>query len=79
MPTYDYDCERCGPFTESHPMAEFALPQACPACGEAAAPSRPPPRRSVPIPAVAPVVPRRAGSAPRRSSADASAGSAHRG
>ncbi len=36
MPTYDYDCERCGPFSESHPMAEFALPQACPACGDAA-------------------------------------------
>jgi putative FmdB family regulatory protein len=36
MPTYDYDCERCGPFSESHPMVEFALPQACPACGDAA-------------------------------------------
>ena len=36
MPTYDYDCDRCGPFTESHPMAEFALPQPCPACGDAA-------------------------------------------
>ena len=32
MPTYDYDCERCGPFTESRPMAEFARPQPCPAC-----------------------------------------------
>jgi putative FmdB family regulatory protein len=36
MPSYDYDCERCGPFSESHPMAEFALPQLCPACGDAA-------------------------------------------
>jgi putative FmdB family regulatory protein len=36
MPTYDYDCERCGPFSENHPMAEFARPQPCPACGTAA-------------------------------------------
>jgi putative FmdB family regulatory protein len=33
MPTYDYDCDRCGSFTEVRPMAEFALPQPCPACG----------------------------------------------
>jgi putative FmdB family regulatory protein len=36
MPTYDYDCDRCGPFSESHPLAEFDLPQACPACGDPA-------------------------------------------
>ena len=36
MPTYDYDCDRCGPFSESHPMAEFDLPQSCPACGDPA-------------------------------------------
>jgi putative FmdB family regulatory protein len=36
MPTYDYDCGRCGQFSESHPMAEFDLPQACPSCGDAA-------------------------------------------
>ena len=36
MPNYDYDCGRCGPFRESHPMAEFELPQSCPACGDAA-------------------------------------------
>lgn len=36
MPTYDYGCETCGPFSESRPMAEFALPQPCPACGEPA-------------------------------------------
>ena len=30
MPTYDYDCDRCGPFSESHPIAEFDLPQPCP-------------------------------------------------
>jgi putative FmdB family regulatory protein len=34
MPTYDYECETCGPFSESHPMAEFALPQPCPDCGD---------------------------------------------
>ncbi len=37
MPTYDYGCERCGRFTESRPLAEFALPQPCPKCGEWAA------------------------------------------
>jgi putative FmdB family regulatory protein len=36
MPTYDYECETCGPFTESHPMAEFAEPQRCPDCGDQA-------------------------------------------
>lgn len=36
MPTYDYDCERCGPFSESHPIAEFDLAQPCPGCGDPA-------------------------------------------
>jgi putative FmdB family regulatory protein len=36
MPTYDYDCNSCGSFSENRPMAEFALPQPCPACGEPA-------------------------------------------
>lgn len=36
MPTYDYDCDRCGQFSESHSIAEFDLPQACPSCGEPA-------------------------------------------
>ena len=36
MPSYDYDCGRCGPFTESRPMAEFARPQPCPSCGDPA-------------------------------------------
>jgi putative FmdB family regulatory protein len=36
MPTYDYECETCGPFSESRPMAEFALPQPCPDCGDLA-------------------------------------------
>jgi putative FmdB family regulatory protein len=33
MPVYDYDCTRCGPFTALRPMAESALPLACPDCG----------------------------------------------
>jgi len=36
MPTYEYECENCGPFTETHPMAEFDRPQPCPDCGTAA-------------------------------------------
>lgn len=36
MPTYEYECENCGPFTEIHPMAEFDQPQPCPDCGTAA-------------------------------------------
>jgi putative FmdB family regulatory protein len=36
MPTYEYECETCGPFSEAHPMAEFALPQRCPDCGDMA-------------------------------------------
>ena len=36
MPNYGYECENCGPFSESHPMAQFALPQPCPDCGEMA-------------------------------------------
>ena len=45
MPTYDYDCDRCGPFSESHPIAEFDLPQPCPACGD-------PAPRSLTLPAI---------------------------
>jgi len=36
MPTYDYECADCGPFTEVHPMAEFDLPQPCPDCTQPA-------------------------------------------
>jgi putative FmdB family regulatory protein len=32
MPTYDYECADCGPFTEIRPMAEFDRPQPCPDC-----------------------------------------------
>jgi putative FmdB family regulatory protein len=33
MPTYDYSCATCGPFSEVLPMAAFAQPQPCPSCG----------------------------------------------
>ena len=84
MPTYDYDCDRCGPFSESHPIAEFDLPQPCPACGDpapraltlpaiggAAPKRRVPRRRSARMPAAAAAAPRPVASLPRRSSAGA--------
>ena len=37
MPTYEYECPDCGPFTDIRPMAEFERPQPCPACGQMAA------------------------------------------
>lgn len=33
MPIYDYSCVRCGPFTLSRPLAEYAQAQPCPVCG----------------------------------------------
>jgi putative FmdB family regulatory protein len=36
MPTYDYECADCGPFTEVRPMAEFDRPQPCPDCAQPA-------------------------------------------
>jgi putative FmdB family regulatory protein len=36
MPTYDYECEDCGPFTEVRPMVEYDRPQPCPDCGQEA-------------------------------------------
>lgn len=36
MPTYEYLCDDCGPFTDMRPMAECELPHDCPQCGEAA-------------------------------------------
>jgi putative FmdB family regulatory protein len=33
MPTYEYMCKKCGPFTQMRPMAECDLPSACPECG----------------------------------------------
>jgi putative FmdB family regulatory protein len=34
MPTYAYDCPRCGGFDEDRPLAEYDLPAACPGCGQ---------------------------------------------
>jgi len=36
MPRYNYECERCGPFEEYRPMAEFDAALACPQCNEPA-------------------------------------------
>jgi putative FmdB family regulatory protein len=33
MPTYEYMCKKCGPFTQLRAMAECELPSACPKCG----------------------------------------------
>ena len=33
MPTYEYMCKKCGPFTQFRAMAECELPSACPECG----------------------------------------------
>ena len=33
MPTYEYMCKKCGPFTQLRTMAECDLPSACPECG----------------------------------------------
>ena len=47
MPAYDYLCGECGPFTSVRPMAEYALPQDCPACGQGA------PRALLQVPGIA--------------------------
>ena len=36
MPTYEYECADCGPFTDVRPMAEYDRPQPCPDCGQEA-------------------------------------------
>src|SRR5271157_6606695 len=33
MPVYDYQCTRCGPFTDMRPMAEADRSHQCPTCG----------------------------------------------
>jgi len=33
MPTYEYLCDDCGPFTDFRPMSDSDLPCACPGCG----------------------------------------------
>ncbi len=34
MPSYDYLCAACGPFTAVRPMVAYAEPQDCPECGQ---------------------------------------------
>jgi putative FmdB family regulatory protein len=36
MPIYAFDCGECGPFDVVRPVAEVALPAACPTCARAA-------------------------------------------
>ena len=36
MPLYDYECARCGAFSDLRPMAESADPAPCPGCGGSA-------------------------------------------
>jgi putative FmdB family regulatory protein len=36
MPAYGYDCDSCGPFEASRPIAEAGAPHGCPECGELA-------------------------------------------
>jgi putative FmdB family regulatory protein len=36
MPVYEYLCDRCGPFTQMRPMAEYEMPSDCPECAGAA-------------------------------------------
>ncbi len=33
MPTYEYLCSDCGPFTDMRPMSECEDPNECPNCG----------------------------------------------
>jgi putative FmdB family regulatory protein len=33
MPNYEYDCDKCGTFTQSRPIAERNDPLGCPDCG----------------------------------------------
>ena len=59
MPKYEYDCPRCGRFADFRPMADYALPIACPRCTMEA------PRASLSFPAMStrPAVPARGGTA----------------
>lgn len=45
MPTYEYACASCGPFTAVRPLAEFRDPQPCPQCAASA------PRVTLTVPA----------------------------
>ena len=47
MPTYEYACAVCGPFSVFRPMADFAKPALCEGCGSEA------PRAFITAPALA--------------------------
>jgi putative FmdB family regulatory protein len=32
MPLYEYQCRRCGPFSDWRPLAESSSPRLCPGC-----------------------------------------------
>jgi putative FmdB family regulatory protein len=36
MPSYDYECARCGVFSASRPVAEYDQPALCPGCTQPA-------------------------------------------
>lgn len=36
MPTYEYLCADCGPFTAFKPISQYKDPEPCPACAVAA-------------------------------------------
>ncbi len=63
MPFYDYDCDACGPFTAMRPMAAYADPAECPACGAMA-----PRQMAAPLVGGGPVVAAPAAGAPSRHS-----------
>jgi putative FmdB family regulatory protein len=46
MPKYEYDCSRCGPFSDFRPMADYERPAICHSCTIEA------PRASVSVPAI---------------------------
>jgi putative FmdB family regulatory protein len=46
VPKYEYDCARCGPFSDYRPVADYELPVMCPDCGTLA------PRAGLSIPAM---------------------------
>ncbi|MEY2335439.1 FmdB family zinc ribbon protein [Acidithiobacillus ferrianus] len=37
MPSYEYECNHCGKFTENRPLAQSGDPAVCPQCDQSAA------------------------------------------
>jgi putative FmdB family regulatory protein len=46
MPKYEYDCSRCGRFSDYRPLADYERPTTCPTCDAEA------PRASLSAPAI---------------------------